>query len=114
YGTHDGLPRADRLAEVALDGEGRPPQVLQGNGILEPVLLTDRLETGGVRVGASHDPGRIAGDHAHAREDDHADHAEGHYRDESPLDQELEHGRPWLGDQFQDAPLIRIRPSGTA
>ncbi len=100
--------------EIAAERQPHPAQVLERNRVAEAVLLANRLDAGGVGVGPGQDAGRIAGDHADAGEDDHADDEEGHDRDRGPLDQEVEHRRRRLPDQFQDVPLIRIRPSGTA
>src|SRR6266542_3055066 len=83
-------------------------------------------EAGLVGVGAAHHARGIAWDHAHAREDDDADHGEGDRGDGETLDEIVEHGasgRRRVGPRLvrwptsaycQDTPLMRMRPSGTA
>ena len=46
------LARADRLAEVAAQGQADPAQVLDGQRVVQAVLLADLLEAGGVGLGA--------------------------------------------------------------
>ena len=82
---------ADRLAEVAGRGQAEPAQVLHRQRSVESVLLADLLDPGGVGVGAGQHPGRIAGDHPHAGEDDQADEEQRDRRDERPADEELDH-----------------------
>jgi len=104
--------------DPAPEREPDPAQVLDGDRVVEPVLLADLVEPRLVGVGAGEHARGVAGDQAHAREHDEADHGERDDGQEPPLEQVVEHARLRRGAAAprycQDVPLMRTRPSGVA
>src|SRR5207253_6100111 len=92
HGPDDRFPGADRLTQVAAHGEAHPAEVLDDDGVVEPVLLADLLGPRRIGVGPRHHARGIAGDQAHAGEDDEADDDQRDDRDDDPPDQKVEHG----------------------
>src|SRR5690606_21305567 len=105
---------AHRLAKVAVQNAAKPLEILDGQRLVETVLLSDLLDEFPVGVFAGQRQGRIARQKALEHEDDHREDEQGRYDLQKPLTDHTDHAAGSLVLRAWKAPKRRERRGSTA